>query len=126
VHVTHTVMVQAGPSVNALTYKRHLKFQAIETWVDHSVNTSTFSLNATLTVVVYDESGTLVGAIQTTMLVSPNSAFKLPASFAPTLPGTYTFTATMTYQATIPLGVDGFATTVFGSDGSVTGSFTAR
>jgi PKD repeat protein len=134
VTVTHKVLVEQGPVISgtsaAFTYHRHIKFPGAQTWTDHSINTSSLNLNATLTVNVYDSSGSLVGTASQTVLVNANSArdaaFNLAASFTPAVPDTYSFTAQLTYQATIPVGIGSMTTQVVGSGGSITGSFTAR
>jgi len=125
--VTHTVTVEAGPVIvgpsAALTYKRHPAFPNPQTWTDHSVNNADFAVNFTLTVNIYDSSGSLVGSVSVTNQIAPGAASKQAVTFTVPAPGTYSFVATLSYQATLPVP-GGSTTQVTGNGGSVTGSFT--
>ncbi|TMI47678.1 PKD domain-containing protein [Candidatus Bathyarchaeota archaeon] len=124
---SHTVTVQAGPTVDIITFKSHPFFPAQEDFKIHFTNPSTISVNMTVTIDIFDSSGTVVQELTKTVTVGPGVQSKFDMLFTPTAKATYTFAASMTYQASLPVGAGtSQTTTVTGSNGSQSGTFAYR
>jgi len=124
---SHVVTVQAGPVVDIITFKAHPFFPAQEDFKVHFTNPSTITVNINVTIDIFDGSGTVVQELTRTVTIGPGVQSKFDMLFTPTAKATYTFSASMTYAASLPVGAGtAMMTTVVGSNGTQTGTFSYR
>jgi 2-oxoglutarate dehydrogenase complex dehydrogenase (E1) component-like enzyme len=124
---THAVTVQAAPTVDAITFKAHPFFPSQEDFKYHVSNLSTISLNMTVNLTIVDGNGLVVSSQTHTITLAPGAQSKFDLFFTPLAKVSYTFSSTMTYVATLPVGAGTTqTTTVTGSGPTLTSTFSER
>ncbi len=120
---THSESVQAAPSISKLAFNHNVKSVSgtgTQTFTITVTNPSTLTINVQVSLTVCDGTGTCSPAIIESGTVGPSSSIILTATFTGA-PGKYTFRATLTYSATLP--VPGGNTTLVGIGNNVSGKF---
>jgi hypothetical protein len=129
----HTVTVEANPSFigGKLHWTHHLSVGTTQSFTVKFANPTTFTVDVTITIDVFRDSGIFVTRLQAGATVGPGfsttSYTNASLTFTPTVVSKYHFVATITYAAVIPTGLaTGPQTTIVtGTDGTKSGSFAA-
>jgi hypothetical protein len=129
--LVQTVTVEPNPSFigGQLHWTHHLQSGTTESFTVKFANPTTFTVDVTISIDVFRDSGIFVVHLQARDLVGPGfsttSYTNASLTFTPTVTGKYHFVATITYAAVIPTGLatGPQTTTINGTDGTKSGSF---
>jgi hypothetical protein len=137
--VSHFVIVQPSPefSGRGVITKSSTSVGSTQTFKINADNPSAFNMTVTVKIDIFRGPGAAVASLTTSITIPAGSSTgvigQIRLSFTPTIAGTYTFTATLTYSGTVPVPPTNGATApavtgsaiVSGTGGLRSGTFVA-
>ncbi len=128
---TKSVLVDPAPTLirGRVHWTHHLNgFPGVMQTFEAKVrNPSTFTVEVTLTVDIFTDTGVFVDRVMTTKMMAPGSTdLSFVATWTPTMAGKFMFTATLSYRldfGDLSMPADGVNEMAVGTDKSKSGSF---